>query len=356
MEFPINNIEKGDNMSDIKRKLASIRTISETKPIQDADLIEVAVVDGWELVIRKGEFQPGDVAVYIECDAWVPHNLAPFLSKGGEPREYGGVLGNRVRTVKLRGQVSQGLLMPLSVLGDVSVELGDDVSEQLNIQKWEAPIPAQLSGQVSGSFPSFIPKTDEHRVQNMVEKVTVTWADMQFEVTLKLDGSSATVFFNDGEVGYCGRNWQFSDSEDNSGNSIIAVAKSSGLSDALVRYGKNIALQGEIMGPGVQSNREKLTKHALYIFNVYDIDNQRYYTASERHELLKNLDVSDAIQSVPVIGYHTPREFGGVRELLEFADRKSITHPIAEGVVWKSLTDPHISFKVINNRFLLKEK
>lgn len=343
-------------MSDIVRKLASVRVISATKPIPDADLIEVAVVDGWELVIRKGEYNPGDVAVYIECDAWVPHDLAPFLSKGSEPREYGGVLGNRLRTVKLRGQISQGLLLPLSVLDDASVAVGDDVTERLNIQKWEAPIPAELSGQVIGGFPSFIPKTDEHRVQNMVEKVTSDWADMQFEVSLKLDGGSATVFANNGEVGYCGRNWQFSDTEENSNNTIIAVAKSSGLCEALVSIRKNLALQGEIMGPGVQGNREKLTKHTLYIFNVYDIDKQRYYTATERHELLQNLDVSDAIQSVPVVGYHTPREIGGVRELLEFADRKSITHAIAEGVVWKSVSDPHISFKVINNRFLLKEK
>lgn len=343
-------------MSDIKRKLASIRTISEIAAIPNADSIEVATVDGWELVIRKGEFKPGDIAVYVECDSWVPHDLAPFLSKGSTPREYGGVFGNRLRTVKLRGQISQGLLLPVSVLSDISVAVGDDVTEYLNIQKWEAPIPAELSGTVIGGFPSFIPKTDENRVQNIVEKVTEDWADMQFEVSLKLDGSSATVFFNDDEVGYCGRNWQFSDTEDNSGNSIIALAKSSGLVNALVSHGKNLGLQGEIMGPGVQGNREKLTKHTLYIFNVYDIDNQRYYTATERHELLQNLDVSDAIQSVPVVGYHTPREIGGIRELLEFADRKSITHAIAEGVVWKSVSDPHISFKVINNRFLLKEK
>jgi RNA ligase (TIGR02306 family) len=94
------------------RKLASIRKIADIRPIPDADAIEVAVVDGWKVVVKKGEYSVGDLAVYLEIDAWVPHALAPFLSKGQEPREYNGVKGERLRTVKLRGQVSQGLLLP----------------------------------------------------------------------------------------------------------------------------------------------------------------------------------------------------------------------------------------------------
>lgn len=95
------------------RKLASIRRISEVRPIANADAIECAVVDGWTVVIKRGELQPGDLAVYFEIDSFIPYELAPFLSKGREPREFNGVKGERLRTVKLRGQLSQGLLLPL---------------------------------------------------------------------------------------------------------------------------------------------------------------------------------------------------------------------------------------------------
>ena len=102
------------------RKLATIRCISAIHPIPDADAIEVAQVDNWKVVVKKGEYRVGDLVVYCEVDSWIPHELAPFLSKGQEPREYEGIKGERLRTVKLRGTTSQGLILPLSVLGDIN--------------------------------------------------------------------------------------------------------------------------------------------------------------------------------------------------------------------------------------------
>lgn len=101
------------------RKLASIRRIANIQPIEGADAIVVATVDGWKVVVKKDEFKVGDLAVYLEIDSWVPHNLAPFLSKGQEPREYNGVKGERLRTVKLRGTTSQGLLLKLENCFDI---------------------------------------------------------------------------------------------------------------------------------------------------------------------------------------------------------------------------------------------
>jgi RNA ligase (TIGR02306 family) len=135
------------------RKLATIRKIDELNPIEGADAIECAVVGGWKVVVKKGEYQVGDEAIYCEIDSWIPHELAPFLSKGKEPREYEGVKGERLRTIKLRGQLSQGLLLPLGIsVYDVNAELneGDDVTEHLNIKKWEKPINAQLAGVCKG--------------------------------------------------------------------------------------------------------------------------------------------------------------------------------------------------------------
>jgi RNA ligase (TIGR02306 family) len=92
------------------RKLASVRKIDEIRPIEGADAIEAAVVGGWVVVAKKSEFTAGDLAVYLEIDSFVPTELAPFLTKPGHfPKEFNGVKGERLRTVKLRGQVSQGL-------------------------------------------------------------------------------------------------------------------------------------------------------------------------------------------------------------------------------------------------------
>ena len=133
------------------RKLATIRTIDELRPIEGADAIECATVGGWKVVAQKGLYKEGDLAVYFEIDSWIPTELAPFLSKGKEPREFEGIKGERLRTIKLRGQLSQGLLMPLAeviaIAGCTSpIQEGDDVSEWLNIQKWEKPMNAQLAG------------------------------------------------------------------------------------------------------------------------------------------------------------------------------------------------------------------
>jgi RNA ligase (TIGR02306 family) len=153
------------------RKLATIRKIDALRPIPDADAIECAVVGGWTAVVKKGEFQAGDVAIYCEIDSWIPHTLAPFLSKGKEPRVFDGIAGERLRTMKLRGQLSQGLLLNLDAVipQTNSFVEGDDVSELLGIVKYEAPIPAQLAGEVNGMFPGCIQNTYQYRIQNLKE-------------------------------------------------------------------------------------------------------------------------------------------------------------------------------------------
>jgi RNA ligase (TIGR02306 family) len=163
------------------RKLATVRKIDALEPIDGADLIETAVIGGWKVVVKKGEFTVGELATYFEIDSWIPTELAPFLtSEGKEPREYNGIKGERLRTVKLRGAISQGLLLPVTVLYTaVETRLKEfgvaletiplivnedmDVSDLLNIHKYEPPMPTQLAGMAKGNFPSFIPKTDEER-------------------------------------------------------------------------------------------------------------------------------------------------------------------------------------------------
>lgn len=346
------------------RKLASIRKISDIKPIANADAIEVAVVDGWEVVTQKGEYKPGDLAVYCEIDSFIPEHLAPFLSKGSNgPKEYEGIIGNRLRTVKLRGQVSQGLLLPLSVCDDVIESMlmeGLDVSLPLGIVKYEPPIPANLAGEVEGLFPSFISKTDQERVQNIADRTDLLVGD--WEVTMKLDGSSMTLFTYDEGVGVCSRNLWLKDNEANDGNTLVQFAREvkydTLLPDVAKVVGFNFALQGEIMGPGVQKNREKFSKHHFFVFDIYNIDKSRYLTRAERNIVMNIITASaPQIEHVPVVyeEFTLTEDNCDVETLLKMAELPSINHKIAEGLVWKNLRNGDKSFKVISNKFLLKE-
>jgi RNA ligase (TIGR02306 family) len=342
------------------RKLASIRKISAISPIEGADAIELAVVDGWKIVVKKGEFGVGDLAVYCEIDSWIPHELAPFLSRGQAPREYSGVKGERLRTVRLRGQLSQGLLLPLAVAknGLVPLEEGDDVTEMLGIQKWEAVIPAQLAGSVRGNFPSFIRKTDQERCQNFLTQIFIDNRESQYEVTVKLDGSSCTIYHRDGELGVCSRNLELKIDEENRNNSLVGMFYKYNLGDSLVRIGRNIALQGEIMGPGVQGNREALKECKFFIYDIYDIDAGEYLNPTERHEVLSLLRShgSAEIEHVPVLHSNTTLEELGIsciEHLLDFAEGPSLVNAVREGLVFKR-ADGKFSFKAISNKFLLK--
>lgn len=213
------------------RKLATIEVIKDLQPIEGADFIEKATIRGWNCVVKKGEFQIGDFCIYIELDSFLP--IKPefeFLRKNCYKKMPNGTEGFRIKTQKLKGVISQGLVLPIHALSgnkrlldDINIIpkneiiyptvefvpapeghiltifydntgnnyreliIGDDVSNELNIIKFEPPIPAQLAGKVKGNFPSFLRKTDEERLQNM-EWVLSEYKDELFYVTEKVDG------------------------------------------------------------------------------------------------------------------------------------------------------------------------
>lgn len=337
----------------MERQLATIRRIAEVRPIEGADAIEAVRVDGWWVVAKKGEYEVDDLAVYLEVDSWVPHELAPFLSKG-EPREFNGVKGERLRTIKLRGQLSQGLLLPTYIVSDIvspgepfAVEEGDDVTEILNIQKWEKPLDPRLAGTVRGNFPSFIPKTDQPRIQNLSRELE-KYATMQWEVTEKLDGSSMTIYVKDDYNGVCSRNL---DLKEDINNSFWNLAIEGDYHACIRTTGRNLAVQGELIGSGIQGNLYNMSGHAFYCYDIFDIDEQRYLLPDERQRLCFMM----AIQHVPVLGTFKMVSDVQVDQLLELAEDKSKLNHKAEreGVVFKSLTSDD-SFKVISNKWLLK--
>ena len=335
------------------RKMATIRKIDSIREIPGADSIECCTLGGWNVVTRKGEFTAGDLAVYCEIDSWIPHEVAPFLSRGNFPRVYNEVKGERLRTVSLRKQISQGLLLPLSTLTMVESELfeGLDVSFPLGIVKYEAPVPAALQGEIKGMFPSRIPKTDQERVQNLsVELEEWKAAKLTWEVTEKLDGSSMTVYMIDGEVGVCSRNLDLKPNKD---NSLWATAYKNEIDVKLIQSLSNLAIQGELVGNGIQGNIYKMRDQEFYVYDIYDIDAGRYFTPAERVAYCKAWD----IKHVPVFKSDFMLTTETVADLLQMAEGKSVMGTIAgperEGLVYKC-NEQQVSFKTVSNKFLLK--
>ena len=357
------------------RKMATIRKIDELRPIVGADAIECAIVGGWTCVVKKGEYNVGDLAVYLEIDSWVPTELAPFLSKGKEPRVFDGIKGERLRTVKLRGQLSQGLLLWRQLALDKVGEIyeGMDVSDLLGIVKWERPMNAQLAGMAKGNFPTVIPKTDQERVQNLKGEIAQAAEDcLQFEVTEKLEGSSMTVYMIDGVFGVCSRNLDLKETED---NTFWQVARRDGIEakmravptrflrhpfalldtqfDISNQLGDDFAIQGELIGPGIQGNIYKLSKPEFWVFDVYNISGGFYMSPAPRREFIKVM----GLLHVPVMSTYEDLGVGTMEELLTWAEGPSALtlSQEREGIVFKQVNGG-MTFKAISNKYLLGEK
>jgi RNA ligase (TIGR02306 family) len=333
-----------------ERKLASVVKIVDVQPIPGADAIEVATVKGWRVVTKKNEYKVGDLAVYYEIDSFLPAKPEfEFLRKSSFKRLSNGTEGFRLKTIKLRNTLSQGLLtkVPDNI---VNPKENDDLTEALGITKYEPPVPAQLSGKVKGLFPSFIPKTDEIRIQNFESEVGFSPIGERAYVTEKLDGTSFTCYFKDGVFGVCGRNWELTETDD---NSLWRMAKMLDLKEKLTKHGKNIALQGELIGAGINGNLYKLQDHKLFFFTGYDIDKGRRMFFDELEWLLFHLELN----MVPVVekyGFVIPDQGNVVDYMLKYAEGKSVLNMEVdrEGVVVRGL-EREFSFKAISNTYLL---
>lgn len=316
------------------RKLATIDTIVDVQPIPNADFIEMVQVRNWQCVAKKGEFQVGDLCVYAEIDSVFPD----------EPR-WDFLKSKRIRTIKLRGQISQGIALPFSMFQeDLPEEVGTDVSDFLGITKYELPLPNHGRGSCKpkGTFPGFIPKTDEERVQNIpLHKLR----NKIWRMTIKEDGTSATYFKWQDRFGFCSRNLELKPEE--AGNVYYNMAEKYSLKDILP---EGMAVQGEIVGPGIQGNRGKYKEVQLKLFHVFDINKQRYidwYAEGMFFEL----------PLIRVINPELSTEgFENIQQYLALSDLgKNI-----EGVVLARF-DPQLpfgkeSFKIINNNYLLKNE
>ena len=330
------------------RKLASIQVIGDISPIQDADSIEVASVLGWKVVVRKGQFKTGDRCVYIEIDSVLPYETNSAFAFLAERK-------GKVRTAKLRGQISQGIVFPLPDLGiEEAVETGADVTERLGITKLDDFVAANVMDS-EGQWPFYLCKTDQERLQTFDEERFASLKNHLWEVTCKADGTSVSLSYNNGEIKTCSRNVSMKRVEGSFYKYLedqwAAITKLSGYCAA---NGVNLAVQGEHIGPKVQGNYYNLVAPDWKIFDIWDIDRQRYVTPGERHKLLDDMGLAGL--SAPVV--HRNFDITGLSrpELIDMADGESLITKgkKREGLVWKAEDDGMLHFKTVSNKYLLK--
>lgn len=340
------------------RKLVTIRQISDITPIPNADQIECLTIDGWKVVSKKGEFSPSDFCVFFEIDSVLPLNpIFEFLRKSSYIKNelYEGF---RLKTVKMRGQISQGLALPIALFKNepwFNKTLCEDLAEQIGVVKWEPIIPVHMTGTIAGPFPSFIPKTDQERIQNIGNTQLTEWIEdtntSNWEVTEKIEGTSTTIYWMDEDnFGVCTRNTQLRDQED---NVQWYIQRKLDILNKIRNSGKSYAIQGELIGPGIQGNYYKLKQHEFLIFDIYDIQAGTKLSSFDRIKFCEE----NGLTHVPVINMSAELR-NNVDEMLKLADGNSLINPNVnrEGLVWKSIYDPNISFKTISNEYLLKEK
>jgi RNA ligase (TIGR02306 family) len=255
--------------------------------------------------------------------------------------------------------VSQGICFPLSILPTGSPdEEGADVTDLLGVLKWEPPLPVGMGGQVKGGFPGFLPKTDETRVQ-VLEAALQRHRGKTFYVTEKLDGTSFTAFLRQGEFGICSRNLWMDETDET--NLLARVARRLKLEEKLrdlrERRGHDVAIQAELIGPGIQKNKYELKEATLGVFNVLDASAFRLLDHPESLEAIRRLELEPVPQLGKLVLKHS------IDELVALAEGPSVLNPKAqrEGIVLRPLVEEHdedvggrLSFKVINPKFLLK--
>ena len=343
------------------KKLASIQMIHDIAPIEGADRIELARVLGWQCVVPKGQFRKGDPCIYFEIDSYLP--IRPefeFLRPGCHMED--GILGEgfRIRTRKMKGQLSQGLVLPVTTFPELAdASLGDDVTERLGVRKFEMEERATTGGTVIGPLPADVPHTDETRIQAEPGLLGV-FAGKDYYITTKMDGSSHSLSLDGEGFHVCGHNYEY---KDDGRCSFYEFVKARGYEAKMRSYMAEagihiLTIQGEFCAPGIQRNRLKITKPEWYVFTVR-IDGQRM-------GLDKIYDVTTALGMaiVPIeeIGADLPHLYPTVEELLERADGSYPNGGPKEGIVIRTiepefcpLIGAPLSMKVINNKYLLKD-
>lgn len=336
------------------RALVTVETVTSLTPIENADFIAVAKVRGWSLVVKKDEVAVGDAVVYFEIDSHLPLSDPRFAFL--EPRgakTFNGVHGHVLKSARMRGTYSQGLAIPASLFPELdTLADGEDLATVLGVTKYEKPIPAEISGKVSGEFPTqFAPRTGAERVQNLTDVFADLREAYDWLATEKIDGESTT-FVNDGGVlRVAGREWEFSAPA--SPAEATVPWKIAAEYNILDRLPVGYTVQGELYGAGVLAkNTLKEAGKKFLAFNV--LRDGVFVPRSEWPAAIEEI-------GTPVLDLELPAT---VEEALDQVEgMKSVLNPavMAEGIVWHNTAGARVpelqgrtGMKAINNKWLVK--
>jgi RNA ligase (TIGR02306 family) len=353
---------------EVVKNLATIQKIKSLSPIPDADKIELAKMEDneWQVVVQKELHKVGDLVCFIAIDTVVPEApWSEFLRKSHF----------RVRTIRLKKQLSQGLIIQLTDLkkepgieglstgtvGFAGMLVGDDITTLIGVTKYEKPIPANLHGKIKGNFPTkYVSVTDEERLQNC-SRILEELNGVKGYASVKMDGTSATYInflpdgLTDGEQHVCSRKLSLkAPIEGDKPNVYFQMEQKYNILDKLKAKG-NYAVQGEICGPGIQGNKMGLKEVDFFVFNVFNISERRHLNFDEFISFTKEL----GLQTVEIIDSNfdfTGRKFD---EMLAMADGSYANGTPREGIVFRPLVEKYsdymkgrVSFKVVSNKFL----
>lgn len=441
-------------MSDVEQANASVETtrhlvrlvrLTDVIPHSNADRMELAIIEGWQSCVPKGQYKKDDYVIFCEIDALLPiaHPYFGFLEERGGLKQVGEIVYSRVKTIKLRKELSQGVVVPVAPSDlDELIRAGGEygnLTEYFGVLKYEGSkkksyqtadiIPTRFQRFVNWvrgpereylqlPWPSFLDKSEQPRVQNLFNAYgRALQANETFEVSVKLDGSSMTAFrFTSDEVsrcGVCSRNaelkqddivWPLSVSVRNwiadligmnrrmfrirrfgvptfrrgikiDDDHFISTYRKLNLAERLntfaAKHGVNLAIQGELIGPGVEENFENVPHRIFCVYSVYLLHD--LLKGGPPHKLLPAAARS-VVQELISYSNEGPVENGGVdicyipvihaavslpstiQDCLKYAEGPSaFKGKFREGVVFKSTTRD-FSFKVISNAYLLKKE
>jgi RNA ligase (TIGR02306 family) len=339
--------------------MLTVQAIANLTPIENADNIELARVLGWNVIVGKGQFTVGQKVGYFEIDSFLPASdkrFAAFQPRGQNinVNEDGSEeLGHVLRTAKMRGVYSQGLIMGLDELGYTpghidELRVGANISEANKIVKWEEPIPE--TKEVIGRFESrWMPKSGAERIQNLSKQ----WEEistLDWEASVKVDGTSQTLLNDGASVRIFGHNWEL----DKNTSEAYRVAVESKLVQEIAEF-PTMAIQFELVGPGIHKNRLKLTEKKAFVFAVWlngaKLPRNEWPVIALKlaTPLLPDLKVSGSLDEMVEV----------VSEL-----RGSITKDVLdEGVVFHLLSNKipmwmarGASFKIVSPKYCVKHK
>ena len=382
----------------VMRKLAHIEKITNLGSIVGADRIEVATVLGWQCVVKKGEFKIGDIVIYIEIDSVMPDKPEyEFLRE----RKF------RIRTIKLKGQISQGLILPLNKENvpnlvkpgyEAKIYEGMDVTELLGITKYLSPSEQSEQQQEENKirleksklkrflmryswfrrlflirtqkegFPYWVSKTDEERIQN-IPHVLEQFKDREVYVTEKIDYQSVTFTgkmipntipiigkFLPKKFKFvvCSRNHINNDK-----NSLYWVIAQKYNIEQILKENPTLTIQGEQGNTKVQGNKCGITEPTMWVFNIIDHEKNYHYDWFEIQAFCDKYKLR-CVSGVISIPTKLSNLGSTVQELVEFSKGKSVINPNVdrEGIVIRCIENGNklLSFKVINPDFLLKNE